>query len=84
MLRFEYCYRVAISVDCDYDVKQFKGYLLVFLGDTPASGLVGGFKEGVGGAYRCCRTCMIKSSELCSKVNQAKIIAIITNIIGIA
>ena len=71
----------GISVDYGYDVK---GYLLVFLGDTPASGLVGGFKEGVGGAYRCCRTCMIKSSELCSKVNQAKIIAIITNIIGIA
>ena len=58
----------GIAVDCGCAVKQFKGYLVVFLGDTPASGLVGGFKEGVGGAYRCCRTCMVKSSELCSQV----------------
>ena len=52
-------------------MKEFKGYLLVFLGDTPASGLVGGFKEGVGGAYRCCRTCMVKSEELCTQVNHS-------------
>ena len=63
-------------MDYGYAVKQFKGYLLVFLGDTPASGLVGGFKEGVGGAYRFCWTCMIKSSELCSQVNESVVIAI--------
>lgn len=33
------------------------------------SGSVGGFKEGVGGAYRKCRTCMISTSELHTKVN---------------
>lgn len=57
-------------------MKEFKGYLLVFLGDTPASGLVDGFKEGVGGAYRCCRTCMVKSEELCTQVNHIKTIVI--------
>ena len=62
-------------MDYGNDVKQFKGYVLVFLGDTPASGLVGGFKEGVGSAYRCCRTCMVTSSELCSQVNQIMVIA---------
>ena len=36
----------------------------MFLGDTPAASLVGGFKEGVGGAFKCCRTCMIKFSSV--------------------
>ena len=31
---------------------QFYGYLIAFIADTPASALVGGFKEGVGGAHR--------------------------------
>ena len=57
-----------VSLDCGYAVKQFKGYLLVFFGDTPASALAGGFKEGVGGVYRCCRTCMVKTLELCTQV----------------
>ncbi len=48
---------------------HFYGYLVPFIGDTPAAGLVGGFKEGVGSAYRGCRTCMIKKEELCLKVN---------------
>ena len=43
------------------------------MGDTPASGLIGGFKEGVGGANRCCRTCMIARTELCTKVGQQTI-----------
>lgn len=64
-------------------MKEFKGYLLVFLGDTPASGLVhvGGFKEGVGGAYRCCRTCMVKSEELCTQVNHSMTITTVITII---
>ena len=41
---------------------------MAFICDTPAAGLVGGFKEGVGAAIRGCRTCMIKSEELSSKV----------------
>ena len=48
--------------------KRFYGFLAAFVGDTPAAGLVGGFKEGVGGAYRGCRTCMVTSPQLCSKV----------------
>ena len=48
--------------------QRFYGCLLSFIGDTPASALAGGFKEGVGGAYRGCRTCMITSEQLSSKV----------------
>lgn len=47
--------------------KHYYGCLVAFLGDTPASALAGGFKEGVGGAYRCCRTCMITSDD-CSSI----------------
>lgn len=50
--------------------KDFKVSLVFFLGDTPASCLIGGFKEGVGGANRCCRSCMIKRTELGTKVKQ--------------
>lgn len=55
-------------MDCFGSKKCFRGALIAFIGDTPASGLVGGFKEGVGGALRCCRSCMIKSDDLCTKV----------------
>ena len=48
--------------------KHFTGCLVAFFGDTPASSLAGGFKEGVGGAYRCCSTCMITSDNLSSAV----------------
>ena len=46
--------------------RHYHGCLVTFLGDTPASSLVGGFKEGVGGAYR---TCMITSDDLSSVVS---------------
>ncbi len=49
--------------------KNFEGFLLMYLADTPAAGVASGFKEGVGGAYRCCRTCMITKEELCQKVS---------------
>ncbi len=52
----------------DGSSSHYHGCLLAFLGDTPASALAGGFKEGVGGAYRCCSTCMITSSDLDSTV----------------
>ena len=48
--------------------QKFHGYLIAFIADTPAAGLVGGFKEGVGGAYRSCRSCMITCDQLCSRV----------------
>lgn len=58
----------GIEIDCSGILKRFYGCLVAFLGDTPASGLVGGFKEGVGGAYRGCRSCMITTEQLCLKV----------------
>lgn len=54
----------------DGSIRHYRGCLVSFLGDTPASSLVGGFKEGVGGAYRCCRTCMITSGDLSSTVSK--------------
>lgn len=53
----------------DGATRRYYGCLVTFLGDTPASSLVGGSKEGVGGAYRCCRTCMIKSDDLSTIVS---------------
>lgn len=50
--------------------KLYHGCLVAFLGDTPASALAGGFKEGVGGAYRCCSTCMVASEDLSSIVSR--------------
>ena len=52
----------------DGTTRRYYGCLVTFLGDTPASALVGGFKEGVGGAYRCCRSCMITSDDLSTVV----------------
>lgn len=49
----------GIQVDYFGASKQLYGCLVAFIGDTPAAALVGGFKEGVGGASRGCRTCMI-------------------------
>ena len=48
--------------------KHFDVSFVFVVGDTPASDLIGGFKEGVGGANR--RTCMIMRTELCTKVHQ--------------
>ena len=49
--------------------KHFKGNLIAYLGDTPAANLAGGFKVSVGGAYSCCRSCMIKHLNLCSQIS---------------
>ena len=49
--------------------RHYYGCLVAFLGDTSASSLAGGFKEGVGGAYRCCSTCMITSNDLSTIVS---------------
>lgn len=32
----------------DGSIRRYRGCLVSFLGDTPASSLVGGFKEGIG------------------------------------
>ena len=64
----------GIDVECSGTLKRFYGSLVAFIGDTPAAGLVGGFKEGVGGSYRPCRTCMITTDKLCSKVLQCMLL----------
>ncbi len=46
----------------------FTGNLIVFIADTPAAAMASGFKEGVGGAKKPCRTCMISNKELSDKV----------------
>ena len=40
----------------------------MFIADTPAAAMASGFKEGVGGAKKPCRTCMISKEELSVKV----------------
>jgi hypothetical protein len=59
---------ISVTLD-DGSNRHYHGCLITFLGDTPASALAGGFKEGVGGAFRCCSTCMIASSDLSSIVS---------------
>ncbi|XP_028412421.1 uncharacterized protein LOC114535241 [Dendronephthya gigantea] len=45
-------------------LQKFRGTLVLFLADTPAANSVSGFKEGVGAAFRICRTCYcFKSTE---------------------
>ena len=55
-------YGVQLSIN-DRDVLHY-GFLVVFLGDTPAAQSVGGFKEGVGAARKPCRTCDIDGNAL--------------------
>ena len=51
------------------DEVQLKGALISFVGDTPALGRVGGFKESVGPAFRKCRQCMATGSQIQSLVS---------------
>lgn len=43
---------------------HYRAALVAFCGDTPASNLISGFKERVGGAYRGCRECMAPKEEM--------------------
>ena len=45
-------------------VIRLKGGLVAFCGDTLASNVIGGFKEGVGFAHKMCRTCEISRPEM--------------------
>ena len=49
-------------------MKHYQGALLAFTGDIPAVHRVGGFKEGVGFAYRNCRHCMATIEQIQRKV----------------
>lgn len=44
--------------------RRFRGSLICFCGDTPASNYVAGFKEAVGDAYRKCRECMATGDDM--------------------
>lgn len=52
----------------------FSGFLHFVAGDTPASSLLGGFKEGVGSANRPCRTCMVTKTEMCTVSSEDDVI----------
>jgi len=45
-------------------IVRLRGALLAVIADTPASNLLGGYKEGVGGARRKCRHCMADFDEI--------------------
>ena len=63
------CFLQGITIKGENWERKYTGYLLVYLGDTPAAGVASGFKEGVGGANRFCRTCMINKVDICQKVS---------------
>lgn len=44
--------------------RQYHGLLVGVLGDTLATQMLGGFKEGVGKAYKPCRNCEVICNEL--------------------
>ncbi|KMQ84883.1 hypothetical protein RF55_16954 [Lasius niger] len=55
----------SIGIDVDVgggQVRNFKGSLFFCAGDTPASAMLGGFKESVA-AYRPCRSCTTTNEE---------------------
>ncbi|XP_066588077.1 uncharacterized protein [Prorops nasuta] len=52
----------GIDINVGGKIKNFKGSLLFCAGDTPASAMLGGFKQSVQ-AYRPCRTCMVTNLE---------------------
>ncbi|KAK3909207.1 Dynein heavy chain-like protein MAL7P1.162 [Frankliniella fusca] len=45
--------------------RVFHGFLLMMIGDMPASGNVSGFKESPS-AKLCCRTCLVPLDEMCN------------------
>lgn len=53
----------GVTVDYNGKLYNFRGYALVFIGDTPAAALAGGFKEGVGGAHKGCCTCITSQAR---------------------
>ena len=53
----------GITISMGHESKTYHGALLVFLADTLAAHLVGGFKGSMSFARRICRTCMITKEE---------------------
>ena len=48
----------------NYGLINLRGGILAFLADTPASNKAGGFNEGVGGARRKSRHCMVNFQDM--------------------
>ena len=59
----------GITVSVKGEVHTFHGTVLLMLGDTLASQDLGGFKVGVGFAFRICRDCMATKDMIQTKVN---------------
>lgn len=61
---------ITLGSDMGYDIRikngivRLRGALLAVIADTPASNLLGGYKEGVGGARRKCRHCMADFEDI--------------------
>lgn len=64
---------ITLGSDMGYDfhipngIVRLRGALLAVIADTPASNLLGGYKEGVGGARRKCRHCMADFDHMQTK-----------------
>lgn len=54
----------GITIYCANQELHLKGGLVAFAGDTLASNLIGGFKEGVGFSLKVCRTCEVRKEQL--------------------
>lgn len=53
--------------------RVFHGFLMFVIGDYPASGNLGGFKESPAKATRPCRQCMVYQCELHSKTRESEV-----------
>ncbi|KAK3927031.1 Dual specificity mitogen-activated protein kinase kinase 1 [Frankliniella fusca] len=54
--------------------RVFHGFCLCGVGDYPALGNIGGFKESSSKANRPCRQCMILNAELCWKYDESEVL----------
>lgn len=65
-----------LGSDMGYDFQvhngiiRLRGVLLAIVADTPASNMLGGLKESVGGAKRKCRNCMGGFEDIQSKFDE--------------
>lgn len=57
-------FQTGVELNIKGELKTFRGILINVVGDMLGSNFLGGFKEGVGRAFRPCRICYIKRDEL--------------------
>lgn len=63
-------YEEGVSLKIKGVQRKFTGFLNFVAGDTLASAYLGGFKEGVGNAYRPCRTCLTDEPSIQGKFSE--------------